>query len=250
MEATTEQNLRGGEMVESTQENSRQVATLKGESLFETKQREARIYASSPLIPEHLRSGGGAVALANCYVALQMAELLEENPLVVMQNIYFVGGRAGWNASYMIARANKSGIFRDPIDWDPTGEGDRLSVTAFAYVKSTGKRVQATASMEMAKAEGWTKNPKYKSMPEQMLRYRSATLLIRCYCPQVMLGGPTHTVDELEDVRASRVESSQVIDLPEVTREAPQMPRLDAKPRSGQLFADESTKPLEQMVGD
>lgn len=56
---------------------------------------------------------------------------------------------------------------------------------------STGKRVQVTMSMDTAKKEGWTSNKKYQSMPEQMLRYRSATALIRLYCPEVMVGIPS-----------------------------------------------------------
>ena len=50
----------------------------------------------------------------------------------------------------------------------------------------------------MAKKEGWTKNAKYQSIPEQMLRYRSAAFLIRLYCPEVMIGVPTAIEIELE----------------------------------------------------
>ena len=51
--------------------------------------------------------------------------------------------------------------------------------------------------MAMAKADGWTKNAKYRSIPEQMLRYRSATWLIRLYCPEVTCG--MQSTDELKD---------------------------------------------------
>lgn len=50
----------------------------------------------------------------------------------------------------------------------------------------------------MAKAENWTKNQKYRSMPEQLLRYRSATFLIRLYCPEVMVGVPAQVEVELD----------------------------------------------------
>ncbi len=53
----------------------------------------------------------------------------------------------------------------------------------------------------MAEAAGWTKNPKYRSMPEHMLRYRSATLLIRLYAPEVMHG--YSTAAELRDISAA-----------------------------------------------
>jgi len=157
--------------------------------------RAAEVMASSQLIPPHLRG-----KVEDVFVALAMAEELGENPVVVLQNIYIVSGRAGWNASYMIARANRSGVFRGRLSWRVTGKGDTLSVTAHATLADSGEVVEMTADMAMARAEGWTKNPKYASMPEVMLRYRSATLLIRMYAADVMLG--MHTEDELATLPA------------------------------------------------
>lgn len=160
--------------------------------------RVGKLLALSPLFPEHLRKGGEQTAIANGVLVCNMAVRLREDPLTVAQNIYFVSGKPGWSASYMISKANQHGVFKDPIDWEVEGQGDSLAVTAFGVLKSTKKRVQVTISMETAKAEGWTKNAKYKTMPEQMLRYRSATALIRLYCPEVMVGVPA-TTDELEN---------------------------------------------------
>lgn len=163
---------------------------LMNEGTFNHMYRVGSMMARSPLFPEHLRKGSREEAEANGMLVVNMAVRLREDPLTVAQNIYFVGGKPGWNATYMISKANQHGVFKDPIDWDVKGEGESLSVTAHAVMKGTGKRVEATASFEMAKAEGWTRNQKYKSMPEQMLRYRSATMLIRLYCPEVMVGIP------------------------------------------------------------
>lgn len=163
---------------------------------FEHGQRVAKLFATSELVPPHLRG-----KTADCFIALYMAKRLNEDPLTVMQNIHFISGKAGWNASYMIGRANRSGAFRDPITWETIGSGDAMAVTAKA-VLANGTEVDATASMEMARAEGWVKNAKYKSMPEHMLRYRSATFLIRLYAPEVMMGFPA--ADENEEVLAER----------------------------------------------
>jgi hypothetical protein len=76
-------------------------------------------------------------------------------------------------------------------------------VTAFAKVAATGEEVSFTVSMATAKAEGWTANKKYQTLGPLMLRYRSATLLIRLYCPEVMMGMPG--VDEIEDTAAAAV---------------------------------------------
>lgn len=164
---------------------------------FSLMQREAALFAASPLIPQHLRSGGADQAMANCYIALKLAKTMGEDPLVVLQNIHIVNGKAGFAAQYMIARANASGIFEGRIDWR-IDRGQNLAVTAFAILKDTGQEVSVTVDMAMAAAEGWTNNKKYKSMPEIMLRYRSAAFLIRFYAPDVMLG--YHTAEEVEDV--------------------------------------------------
>lgn len=98
----------------------------------------------------------------------------------------------------MIAKANQHGVFKDVIDWEVKGKAETLSVTAYGVLRTTGKRAQVTCDMEMAKKEGWTKNAKYQSIPEQMLRYRSAAFLIRLYCPEVMVGVPSAIEIEME----------------------------------------------------
>jgi hypothetical protein len=62
----------------------------------------------------------------------------------------------------------------------------------------------------MAKAEGWsTKNgSKWKTMPDLMLRYRSATFLIRCTAPEIGLG--LQTAEEIHDTIEGRVTRSAV----------------------------------------
>lgn len=181
-----------------TDETHLPALTPEGER-FALRQRQARMFAASPLVPEHLRKGTPEQALANCYIALTLAEAMGEVPLIVMQNIHVVNGKAGFAAQYMIARANSAGIFRGRIDWriDRT-DANNLSVTAFAVLKETGGEVSVACDMAMATAEGWTKNPKYRTMPEVMLRYRSAAFLVRFYAPDVMLG--YQTSEEIEDV--------------------------------------------------
>lgn len=196
---------------------------------FSHMQRVAKILAMSPLFPEHLRKGSQENAIANGVLVLNMAARLNEDPLTVAQNIYFVGGKPGWGASYMISKANQHGVFRNPIDWDIKGKGDDLAVTAFGELKATGKRVQVTCDMKMAKAEGWTKNAKYQSMPEQMLRYRSATFLIRLYCPEVMVGVPAAIENELamKDVTPDYEPDGAIYDT---SSETDTTPEVEEKP--------------------
>lgn len=174
------------------------LALLMDMQRFDHLQRVGKMLALSPLFPQHLRGGNIEQGVANGVLVLNMAHRLREDPLTVAQNIYFVGGRPGWNTTYMIAKANQHGVFKDVIDWEVKGKGDTLSVTAFATLAGTGRRVSVTLDMETAKKEGWTKNSKYQSIPEQMLRYRTAAFMIRLYCPEVMVGVPSAIEIELE----------------------------------------------------
>lgn len=170
---------------------------------FEHTWRIAKMFASSKLVPAHFQGKP-----EECMVALALADQLHVNPLLTMQNVFVVHGRPGFAAQFVIALANERGPFADPIQFEETGSGDKLAVRAFAKIKSTGTVVDFTVSMEMAKAEGWTKNPKYQSLGKLMLRYRAATFLVRLYCPEVLMGYQTY--EELEDM-APRTVRGEVI---------------------------------------
>lgn len=183
----------------TTTDNNAPVTQSAEAERFSLMQRQARMFAMSPLIPEALRKGSPEQAMANCYIAMSIADRMGEDRMTVMQNIHIIHGTAGFKSSYMIARANASGKFSEEIDWEEEETGGNLKVTAFATLAKTGRRVEMSVDMAMAKAEGWSSNKKYQTMPKVMLRYRSAAFLIRLYAPEVMLGH--QTADELEDVR-------------------------------------------------
>ena len=62
----------------------------------------------------------------------------------------------------------------------------------------------------MAKEEGWSTKAgsKWKTMPELMLRYRSATFFGRLYAPEILMG--MHSADEVQDVQMMPSEPQQV----------------------------------------
>lgn len=221
-------------------------------SSFEQMQREAKLFATSPLVPAHLRQGTPEQALANCYIALHMAKAMGENPLLVMQNIYIVSGKAGWASQYVIARANASGVFKGRINWRiDRSDPQNLSVTAFATLADTGEVVEATADMRMAKAEGWTNNKKYQSMPEVMLRYRSAAFLVRWYCPDVMMG--YQTVEEVEDVAhsAALTQTAQPVTAADILAQAQNEPEEALRQDEPQTIdAQSGPQPMPPPAGE
>lgn len=157
----------------------------------------AATLARSQLLPAAFRGKPEDV-----FMAIMLARRMGEDVFTILSNVHFVNGKPGWAAPFLIARANGSGVFRDELAWETTGEGDELAVTCSGVLKKSGQRVAKVVSMRMARADGWTRNTKYTSIPEQMLSYRAATFLIRLYCPSILYG--LHTTDEWEDVAASR----------------------------------------------
>lgn len=167
-------------------------------------------------------------AVANCIVAVNMAYRMRADPLMVMQNLSIIEGRPSWSSQFIIAMINNCGRFTplrfeivdlgekevDCITYEWTGpKGDRTRTeiktpvkvrdqrcVAWVIEKATGERLESSpVSIELAVKEGWyTKNgSKWKTMPEQMLRYRSGAFFGRIYAPELLMGLPTE--DEVRD---------------------------------------------------
>lgn len=161
--------------------------------------RVSQMFAASKLVPQHFQ--GDAYS---CFVATQMAVRLGVDPFMFMQNTYVIQGKPGMEAKLAIALVNSSGIFEGPIQWKIGGEGKARYATAFAKHAKTGEVCECTVTMAIAEAEGWLSKSgsKWKTMPDQMLRYRSATWFARLYCPERLMG--MDTADELEDIEPPR----------------------------------------------
>ena len=175
--------------------NDESLANLLDTKKFDHVWRIATCFAQSDMVPIAFRAKP-----QNCFIAIQLALRLGVDPFMLMQNTYVVHGRPGFEAKLAIALVNQRGPFRDRIQWIYRGEGEHMSVTAFAYDRDSGNLYEATCSIAMAKRMGWwsKKDSLWPRMPEQMLAYRSAMFLIRQYCPEVLMG-ITHSRDELED---------------------------------------------------
>ena len=157
----------------------------------------ACIMAESDIIPSHYRGKP-----ANTFIAVQTAYRMNLDPMQVMQNTFVVSGKLGMTSAFAISLANSSGLFEGGIRYRVEGSDDHLRVTAFTNLKGTGEEISYTIGMREATLENWTKNPKYKTLPELMLRYRAATLLIRTHAPEVLNG--MHMVEEMEDINLAR----------------------------------------------
>lgn len=167
------------------------------EQAFELAQRQAKALSESDLVPVAYKG-----KLANCLVALEVAQRCQASPLAVMQSLHLIQGRPSWSSSYIIASLNASGRF-SPLRFKMEGSGDTRSCTATAIDK-TGEVLEGPAvTIAMAKAEGWygKTGSKWQTMPELMLRYRAGAFFGRLYAPEILLGMRTEEEErEIIDV--------------------------------------------------
>lgn len=176
---------------------------------FEIGQRMAKVFAQSTLVPQAYQGNVG-----NCLIGLNMAARMHADPLMVFQNLVVVHGTPTFEAKFAIACFNATGKYTS-IRYEEIGERgkDNFGMYAFAIDKATGDVVKGPEiTIQMAKDEGWYgRNPKWKTIPQLMLRYRAASWLIRTTDPGVMMGFQTR--EELEDAEYTEITPDNVDQL-------------------------------------
>ena len=175
---------------------------------FEAAQRMAQSLSASTFVPDAYRNN-----VPNTLIAIEVAGRygnLSNAPsvLAVMQNLYVVHGKPAFEAKFVIGLINTCGRF-SPIRWDFKGQWGEEDFGARAISKdlATGEElIGPLVDMIMAKDEGWIdkKGSKWQTMPEVMLRYRSASFWIKVYAPELLLG--MHMMDELQDSQPEKAE--------------------------------------------
>ena len=171
---------------------------------FEFAQRQAKSLCQSQLVPTQYQ---GQQGLSNCLVALEMSKRMKLSPLTVMQNLNIIHGKPSWSAQFIASTIMSCGRF-SKFEYLVKGQGETLEVQCIATRLEDKKQVKGSAvSMRMARQEGWTKNPKYSSMPELMLRNRAATFFGRQYIPDLLLG--VQTSEEVVDVELEPINVSE-----------------------------------------
>lgn len=156
-------------------------------------------YSKSDLVPENYKGKP-----QNVIIALGMAQKTGFDVYTIMNNLNIVKGKASWSGSFCRTLIEATGLYKD-LDLIEVGERekDTWGYYAQAVKKSDGKVVKgATVTIAMAQAEGWTKNTKWKSMPELMLQYRAMAFFARVYASSAING--IQTVEEVEDVNISQ----------------------------------------------
>jgi len=166
------------------QEEKKDLSVFTDSNNFEMAQRAAKLLASSKLVPVNFQNN-----LPDCLIALEMAGRMKTSPIMVMQNMYIVHGKPGWSAQFLISSLNASGRFSS-LRYVVDGKDDDYGCVAWATDSKGEKLESPRVTINMAKKEGWfgKTGSKWQTMPDLMLRYRSATFFIRLYAPELAMG--------------------------------------------------------------
>lgn len=208
---------------------------------FETMQRVCKLFSSSELVPDMYKTDltlkdGKPInpenkAMANCMIAIEMAQRIGASPLMIMQNMVIIYGRPSWSSKFLIATINTCGRF-NPLQYKITNLGMVGKVDVVDYVWNTqskrkeavkkefdGTKIEnlqciayttakgsedvlesAAIDIKLAIQEGWyTKaGSKWQTMTRQMLMYRAASFWTNAYAPELSMG--MKTVEEVQDI--------------------------------------------------
>lgn len=154
---------------------------------FELLQRAAKMMSAATLVPKEYHNN-----IPNCAIALNIADRIGADALMVMQNLVIVHGRPTWSSQFLISTVNTCGRFT-ALRFEFFGERntDGWGCRAWAIEKSTGEKLVGTdITIKIAKDEGWygRNGSKWKTIPQQMLMYRAGSWWARAYAPELSMG--------------------------------------------------------------
>lgn len=164
---------------------------------FQLAQRKANVLASSDIVPAQFKG-----KLANCVIAMEIADRLKTGVMEIMQNLYVVHGNPAFSSKYLIAMINRSGILTGRLRFEFVGTsgGEDYGCYAVGIEAATGQELKGTTvTVQMAKDQGWwgKNGSKWPSMTDQMLQYRAAAFWSRINAPEATMG--MGTVEEQVD---------------------------------------------------
>lgn len=221
----------------ATTTDNREVSIFQTGGDFSKALQMAKVMSSSTMVPSQYQ---GDRNVPNVIVAMELAHRIGISPFMVMQNLHVIQGRPSWASPFLIAMIEQSGRF-DPLRFDVSGTGDGRGCVAWTTLKMTGERLEGPrVDIAMAKNEGWygRNGSKWKTMPDVMLRYRSAAFFARLYAYDLVCG--LQTMDEVIDVdpRDVRQETSSSLATELLAESATSVPSPASEPSSNPEVVD------------
>lgn len=164
--------------------------------MFETTQRMAKLLSASNIAPQNYRGN-----IADCVIAIDIANRMGLSPLVVMQNSQIVQGNFSWKGTACKAMIDGCGKYTK-TRYVEVGERGKDSWGFYLEaIDKSGEIIKGIpVTMEMAKKEKWydKSGSKWQTMPELMLKYRASAFFMRTECASLAMGFLTS--EENEDI--------------------------------------------------
>lgn len=163
--------------------------------------------AESSLLPDEFKGHP-----ENVLIALGMAEKMGLDPFTICQNLHIIRGKLSWSGAFCKSLIEQSGKYKD-LDYVYFGEEN--TDERGCYLEATrvrdGKRIQGNkVTVKLAKDEKWwTTNPKWRTMTDQMLGYRSAAFFARLYCGEMLNG--IMTTEENIDISNQKEQPQDIL---------------------------------------
>ena len=204
---------------------------------FEEGQRIATALSKSDLVPASYKNN-----IPNTMIALETANRMNISPFMVMQNLDVIKGKPSWSSTFIISAINTCGRF-EPLRFKFEGDinEEDFGCRAIAVDIKTGDTLKGPKiTWKMVKAEGWydKSGSKWKTMPELMFQYRSASFFGRLYAPDILKG--MRSIEENIDIsQISEGMSEQQLNEIEELRKT-----------KGLVFSDDEVQYIDQIILD
>lgn len=216
---------------------------------FNTGYKMAQILSASTIVPKIFQGNIG-----NTMIAIDMAQRLHTNPLMIMQNIYIVYGIPSFSAKFLIACINASGLFATPLRYEFVGEEGKDTWGCYAYaIDKQGELIKgSTITIDIAKKKGWYQKDgsNWKVEPEQMLRYRAATRFQAAHCPEITCG--LAVKEELEDGEYTEITEDNIdkLSAEEKLTQAQEKEQKEANTQSMNMDTSNTVASVTQATSD
>lgn len=180
----------------------------------------AKLYAASSFLPAAWRKLPDVEKVADLVIVINRANALGCDPLLLLQNMTIIAGNVGWKSTFMLQLLQFAGWTAPEYAFtgDPNSpdfwQKDDNGIVFSAVNPATGQREKGSKiTARMVIGERWLERDgsKWRTMPEQMLKYRAIAFFCRTNAPNVL--GGFYAQDELEDIVAQ--ERAKKVDEPD-----------------------------------
>lgn len=199
-----------------------QMSVFDNIEVFDQTMRMATALSRSAFVPKAFQGSP-----ESCLVAIDLARRLAVSPMTIFPHLYVIDCKPAFSTQFLITLVNRSGYF-ERLDWETGVDGEtevnycdyrngqrdswKASVpNHYAIAKLTERRTGRTftspkVDIAFAELNGWTSKPgsKWRTMPEIMCAYRSASILIKRICPELTLG--MNFAEDVEDGQEDTIE--------------------------------------------